>query len=177
MSRIVLLLAAVSTGLFAGFCFCYTVVVTRGLARLGDEQYVTAMRRLNEVVPSVPFFLVFIGSLLFTVTAYVLHRPLQPTTQTWLIGAAAVCCLVSVVVSATGNIPLNGELASAATNSAADFLHARQSFEDRWNTLHAIRTAASALALVLLVAACVYAPQRGAEARADESAPVPVLSS
>ena len=47
-------MAVISTGLYAGFCFAYAFTVSRGLATLTDDGYVSAMRALNEATPSVP---------------------------------------------------------------------------------------------------------------------------
>lgn len=158
MPRIVLLLATLSTGLFAGFCFCYAFVVIPTLSGLDDQQYVQMMRKLNDSVPSVPFFAVFVGSLLWTLVALALHTPLHPTRQTWLIAAAAVFCLIAVVVSVAIEVPANGRLAAEITNTAAQYHQARHGFERTWNAWHAVRTGALTLALGLLAGACLYAP-------------------
>ena len=158
MPRLILLLATVSTGLFAGFCFCYAVVVVPMLSHLDDEEYVTMMRKLNNEVPGVPFFLVLAGSVVSTLVALGLHTPLHPTRETWLIAAAAVCCLAAVVITVTGNVPMNGRLSSAATDSAAAYHHARLVFESTWNTLHMVRTLLLVAGLVLLSIACLRSP-------------------
>lgn len=158
MPRILLLAATVLTGLFAGFCFCYTVVVLPTLKQVGDQEYVTLMRRMNDVVPSVPFFLVFVGSLLCTLAALALHRPLHPNTQTWLIAAAAAFVLATVVITVGIEVPLNGKLASAVTTDAAGFQRARQAFEGTWNAWHWVRTGTLVAALVLLVTGCLQEP-------------------
>jgi uncharacterized membrane protein len=168
--RILLLAATVLTGLFAGFCFCYTVVVLPTLKQLGDEEYVSLMRRMNTVVPSVPFFLVFVGSLLCTLIALLLHRPLHPTTQTWLIAAAAAFVLATVVITVGIEVPLNGKLASAVTTGPSGFQQARQAFEGTWNAWHWVRTGTLVAALVLLVAGCLQEPARDAAAHAATAA-------
>ncbi|MEV5569768.1 DUF1772 domain-containing protein [Spirillospora sp. NPDC052269] len=171
MGRLPLYLATVAVGLFAGFCFCYAVAITRGLARLDDQAYVTAMRKLNEAVPSVPFLLVFGGSLVLPLVALAFSSPRHPTLVTWLIAAAAVCSVAAFAVSVAGNIPLNGRLADAVTRDAADFHRARHAFEHTWNVLHLLRTLSSGLALVLLVGACMTHPRH--HASTNTSAPSP----
>ncbi|WP_051468831.1 DUF1772 domain-containing protein [Actinomadura oligospora] len=173
MTRLPLYLATVSVGLFAGFCFCYAVAITRGLAHLDDQAYVTAMRRLNEAVPSVPFFLVFGGSLLLPLVAFAFSSPRHPTWATWLVGAAAVCCVAAFAISVAGNVPLNGRLAAAVTRDAADFHRARQTFEHTWNVLHLFRTLLSGLALVLLVGACLTHPRQHSPTATAASAEAP----
>lgn len=173
MARIPLFLATASVGLFAGFCFCYTVAITRGLAHLDDPGYVTAMRRLNEAVPSVPFFAVLGGSVVWPLVALAFASPRHPTLRTWLIVAAAVCCLAAFAITVAGNVPMNGRLASAATHGAADHHQARQVFEHQWNTLHLFRTLLSGLALFLLVGACMTHSRLHVPASAAGAEPSP----
>ncbi|MFC5185603.1 anthrone oxygenase family protein [Actinomadura harenae] len=170
MARLPLILATVSVGLFAGFCFCYTVAITRGLAHLDDQQYVTAMRRLNDAVPSVPFLLVLGGSVVWPLVAFALASPRHPAPRTWLIAAAAVCCLAAFAVTVAGNVPLNGRLAAAVTHDAAGFHRARESFEHTWNVLHLVRTLLSGLAFALLVGACLPHSRQHAPASATSAA-------
>jgi uncharacterized membrane protein len=151
--RTFLFLATVSAGLFAGFCFCYAVTVTPALAHLDDEGYVTTMRRLNEAVPGVPFFLVIVGSVLWPLVAFAVDRPWHPGPRTWLIGAAALLGVAAFVVSMAVEVPLNGQLADAVTHTAAQYAHARQAFEKTWNAWHLVRTGCSVAATLLLVGA------------------------
>ncbi|MFJ5927372.1 DUF1772 domain-containing protein [Kitasatospora sp. NPDC092948] len=158
--RVFLYLATVSAGLFAGFCFCYAVVVTPALGRLDDQAYVTTMRRLNEAVPGVLFFLVIVGSVLWPLAAFLVRTPWRGAdARVWLIGAAAVLALVAFVVSLGVEVPMNTDLANAVTITADQFHQARAAIEHSWNNWHLVRTVCAVLSTLLLVGACL-APDR-----------------
>ncbi|GFM97245.1 hypothetical protein Sfulv_20560 [Streptomyces fulvorobeus] len=61
MSSLLLMLAVITAGLYAGFLLTFLAVVMPGLALLPDERFVAAMRRFNEKVPGPGFLLVFLG--------------------------------------------------------------------------------------------------------------------
>lgn len=164
MSSVVLLLATVSVGLFAGLCFCYTFVVIPTLAGMDDLSYVTTMNRLNKAVPGPAFFVVFAGSVVWSVLALLLHTSGQPTRATWLIGAGALCAVGALVVTVTGNVPLNGQLARVRTDGtegSGGYAEARRAFEGRWNRLHRIRTALLVAGVVLLASAAIWGSHTG----------------
>lgn len=151
MPRLLLVLATLSTGLFAGLCFCYAFVVTKALARLDDVQYVVLMRQLNDAVPGPAFFTVFLGAPLWSALALAFGP--GPLGHRWPTGAALSCCVLAAVITVTGNVPLNARLAAADTSTPAEAGRARAAFERRWNRLHALRTAALTAALALLACA------------------------
>ncbi|WP_052509244.1 DUF1772 domain-containing protein [Kitasatospora griseola] len=172
--RVFLHLAALSAGLFAGFCFCYAVVVTPALGRLDDEAYVTTMRRLNEAVPGVLFFLVIVGSVVWPLAAFLVRTPWRGAdARVWLIGAAALLSLTAFVVSLAVEVPMNTQLADAVTTTAEQFHQARAAIEHSWNNWHVVRTVCAVLSTVLLVGACLTPDRAGsAQPAAPSAAPV-----
>jgi hypothetical protein len=50
MATLLLALAIIFTGLYAGFMLTFQISVMPALARLSDDQFLPAMRRINEVV-------------------------------------------------------------------------------------------------------------------------------
>ena len=77
-----------------------------------------------------------------------------------LLVAAPVLYLAGLFVTATGNVPLNRDLAEVTPVTPGSAVEARAAFEEDWNRLNLIRTFAigasfAALAAVPLVPASV----------------------
>lgn len=157
MATLLLALAVVTTGLYAGFFVIFLTGVMPALARLSDEQFVTAMRRLNEKVPRATFMLVFLGSIGFPAAALFVPVDGRTATERWLVVAALVCVVAGHLVTSAGNVPLNNALAASESSArSVPDREARAAFESRWNALHLVRTLLALAAFVLLV--CVATP-------------------
>ncbi|MEU6976576.1 MULTISPECIES: anthrone oxygenase family protein [unclassified Streptomyces] len=139
MAALMLALAVVSTGLYAGFMLIFQTGVMPALARLPDEEFVRAMRRINEYVPRPVFLLVFLGVAVFPAAALFVPVDGRTDTQKWLVLAGAVCAVANHLVTVGGNIPLNSALAASGSGGepAGDV---RAAFEKRWNGFHRVRT-------------------------------------
>ncbi|MBK3541188.1 DUF1772 domain-containing protein, partial [Streptomyces sp. MBT67] len=61
MTSLLLVLATIVTGLYAGFMLTFLTGIMSGLAELTDEQFTSAMRRFNEKVPGPVFLVLFLG--------------------------------------------------------------------------------------------------------------------
>ncbi|MFD7976117.1 DUF1772 domain-containing protein [Streptomyces sp. NPDC059071] len=154
MAALLLALAVVSTGLYAGFMLIFRTGVMPALARLTDEEFVNAMRRINEYVPRPVFLLVFLGVVAFPAAALAVPVDGRTDTQKWLVLAGLVCAAASHLVTVAGNIPLNNAL--AASEPAGEPAPAvRAAFERRWNRLHLVRTLLILAAFGLLTASAV----------------------
>ena len=163
MATLLLVLALVSTGLYAGFYLIFLTGIMPALARLSDEQFVAAMRRINEKVPRATFVLVFLGSAGFPAAALFVPVDGRTATERWLVVAALVCAVAGHLVTVAGNVPLNNALAasetsatpesSAASAPSVSDREARAAFESRWNAFHLVRTVLALAAFVLLVCA------------------------
>lgn len=158
LPNITLLLAAFATALMAGLFYAYSCSVNPGLARLADTEYLAAMQSINRAILNPAFLGVFMGALLLLpVSAYFQYTPV-PSLRFWVLVAAAVVYAVGLFgVTMFGNVPLNNMLDSFAIEQAsmADITAMRQAFKGPWNRLHAIRTVAVAVALILALAACI----------------------
>ncbi|MGW6744032.1 anthrone oxygenase family protein [Streptomyces sp. NPDC055025] len=150
MATMLLALSVISTGLFAGNFLIFQTGVMPALARLTDEQFVPAMRRINELVPRPLFLLTFFAIVGFPIAALAIPVDGRSDNQKWLLVAGLVCAVLNHFITIGGNVPLNNAL--AASTSSPDSV-ARRSFESRWNACHRARTLFSVAAFVLMVSA------------------------
>jgi uncharacterized membrane protein len=152
MAITLLALAVISTGLYAGFMLIFLTGVMPALARLTDDQFVVAMRRINEYVPRPVFVLVFLAEIAFPAAALAVGVDGRTDSRRWLLLAGLVCAVLNHLVTVGGNIPLNGALAASESSPAVE---ARAAFEKRWNRLHLVRTLLAVAAFALLVASAL----------------------
>ncbi|MFI2367041.1 DUF1772 domain-containing protein [Streptomyces sp. NPDC018833] len=154
MPTLLLALAVISTGLYAGFMLIFLTGIMPGLARLSDEQFVPAMRRLNETVPRGVFLVVFLAIIAFPAAALAVPVDGRTGSERWLIVAGLVCAVLNHLVTVAGNIPLNNALAASENATPpVPYSQVRTAFETRWNRLHLTRTLLSLAAFALLVCA------------------------
>jgi uncharacterized membrane protein len=149
MATLLLALSAISTGLYAGYFLIFQTGVMPALGKLTDEQFVPAMRLLNEYVPRPVFLLTFFAIVGFPAAALAVPVEDRTDTQTWLLVAGLVCVVINHLVTMAGNVPLNNALESSPSPAAA----ARAAFEARWNAFHRVRTLFCVAAFVLVVSA------------------------
>ncbi|MFE5298538.1 DUF1772 domain-containing protein [Streptomyces sp. NPDC056632] len=154
MAALLLALAVVSTGLYAGFMLIFRTGVMPALARLGDGEFVDAMRRVNEYVPRPVFLVVFLGVLVFPAAALFVPVDGRTDTQKWLVVAGLVCAVANHLVTVGGNVPLNNALA-ASERTGEPAAAVRAAFEKRWNGFHAVRTLLILASFGLLTASAV----------------------
>ncbi|MEU3690254.1 anthrone oxygenase family protein [Streptomyces narbonensis] len=158
MATLLLALAVVSTGLYAGFMLIFQTGIMPALARLTDAEFVPAMRRINECVPRAVFLLVFFGVVAFPVAAFLVPVDGRTDTQKWLVLAGLVCAALNHLVTVAGNVPLNVALAASERPGGGadeDPSAVRAAFEERWNGFHLVRTVLIVVAFGLLTAAAV----------------------
>ncbi|MFF0432048.1 DUF1772 domain-containing protein [Streptomyces sp. NPDC004327] len=154
MAALLLALAVVSTGLYAGFLLVFRTGIMPALARLTDEEFVTVMRRINEYVPRPVFLLVFLGVVAFPAAALFVPVDGRTGTQKWLVLAGLVTAVANHLVTVGGNVPLNTALA-ASEEAGTPAAQARAAFEKRWNALHLVRTLLILASFGLLTASAV----------------------
>lgn len=157
-----LAVATVLVGLSAGFFFTYQASVTLGLAEVGDIAYVETFQAINDTIRNPAFAIVFFGSIPAMVAALVANRH-ETRGIRMLIGAALPLYLIGLIVTVTGNVPLNDELAGHEIITPSVAADARAVFEDDWNRLNLIRTVAIGGGFAALVAAGLIGSYRGAE--------------
>ncbi|MGW6456149.1 anthrone oxygenase family protein [Streptomyces sp. NPDC055078] len=113
MATALLALAIISTGLYAGFMLTFRTGIMPALAQLSDEQFLAAMRRINEVVPRPLFLLTFFSYVAFPALSLAFPVGGRTGTQRWLLIAGLVCAVISHLITMGGNVPLNNALAAA----------------------------------------------------------------
>ena len=165
LSTILLVIAAITTGLMAGLFSAWSYAVSPGLARVQDMEFIASMQAMNRAILNPVFLLCFLGTaLLLPLDVYLQYRSSLPA-RFWLLLSAAVLYIVGVIgVTMGGNVPLNEALDAFRLDAASPEEIARQraAFEGPWNKLNALRTWASVLAFLLTVLACVMPAQQDA---------------
>jgi uncharacterized membrane protein len=151
---VVLQLASLCIGLFAGLLFSFAVAVMPALRKADDRTFVVVMQRINVAIQNPLFGFTFMGGIGFTLAAAVLHRRLGATEATRWIVAALCLYLVALAITGGINIPLNDKIAKANLDSA-DFHALRRSFENPWTVAHDIRTVFATLSMACLGRAMV----------------------
>lgn len=155
-ANIILVITAVLNALVAGLFFAWSVSITQGLLRVSDSEYISAMQSTNRAIQNPVFFTAFFGAqILLPVCLYLFYGQ---NPRFWLLsGAFAVYTIGVMGVTIFGNVPMNNaldqfDLKSATPNAISE---QRKNYEARWNNLNSIRTVSSAIAITLIVIACV----------------------
>ena len=158
MNTVLLVLSTVFTGLMAGLFYAWSISVTPGLAKIGDESFLQAFQAMNRAILNPVFFIAFMG--LIVLLPLVLYLNFNPSggRQFWFILSATILYLGGVfLITAAGNVPLNNELEALTISamSAEQMQNFRLGFEQKWVRLNTIRTFCSILSFVLMVLACL----------------------
>jgi uncharacterized membrane protein len=146
-----LISATVCVGLVAGLLGAFAVAIMPALRGASDRTFVETMQRINVSILNPIFLGAYMGGLLLSVAAVVLHwiddeRGALP----WII-AGTVLYLVVLVITDRVNVPLNEQMdAIGDPTRATDLGAARQQFEDRWVTWNVIRSVVNVGAFVCL---------------------------
>jgi len=159
MIKIVIpIVAATTTALIAGLFFAWSCSVTPGLTRLSNRAYISAMQSMNRAIQNPLFFSCFFGAAILLPLSTFLHYESSVQTVYWLLLAATILYEAGVMgATIFGNVPLNESLEAfdLQASSADEVAAQRARFESPWNRLNHIRTITSAMALVLIIIACV----------------------
>ncbi|KAB8183001.1 DUF1772 domain-containing protein [Nonomuraea phyllanthi] len=146
-----------TTGLVAGVCGLYQHTIMRGLARTDDRTFVSAFQAIDRAIMNAWFMIGFMGALVFTGLATVLHlaqdvRSVLP----WLIVAFALY-LVTFGLTMAVNVPLNEAIKAAGDPAGiADLGEVRHEFnEAKWTAYNLVRTITTAVAFGVLCWALV----------------------
>lgn len=152
-SRVALVIATVLAGLSAGFFFTYEASVTLGLAEVSDVAYVETFQAINETVRNPAFGIVFFGSIPAIALAVVANwRRARPAARA-LLAAALPLYVMGLLITGTGNVPLNNDLAKVVDLTPEAAAIARAAFEDDWNRLNLLRSLSIAASFICLVVA------------------------
>ncbi|AXK33911.1 DUF1772 domain-containing protein [Streptomyces armeniacus] len=152
---VTLAVATVLTGLMAGIYAAFSIAVMPGLARVDDAVFVRSVRSINVRILNGWFLSAFLGALVFSGLAAVLHLGDGPVAA-W---AGAGCALYAgtLVTTFRINVPLNDALEAAldAGGETADPAPVRARFEAPWTRWNAVRAVLATAALGCLVEALI----------------------
>ncbi|HEX6430555.1 MAG TPA: anthrone oxygenase family protein [Niastella sp.] len=157
-ANIALLAAAFTTALIAGLFYAYSCSVNAGLGRLPDTGYLAAMQAINREILNPLFFMSFMGTVILLPLATWLQYGHPVSLRFYLLLAATLVYGIGTFgVTMGGNVPLNNALDAfnIQTASVEEISQQRILFEKPWNKLHSIRTIANAIALILVLVACI----------------------
>ena len=157
-TTIVLIITTIAIALITGLWYAYSCSVNPGLGQLSDDRYIASMQAINRAILNPVFFATFIGTLaLLPLSTWLCYGRLSGGQWTLMVIASIVYFAGVFGVTVLGNVPLNEALDKfdLATASASEINAQRIKFEVSWNRLHAIRTIASMISLVLTVVTCM----------------------
>jgi uncharacterized membrane protein len=164
---VTLLLATVTMGLTAGVFGDWAFTIMPGLGTTDDRTFVGASQALDRAIYNTPFMLAFMGALVLSGIAAVLHlrggdRPVLP----WVVVAFGFY-LAAIVITMAVHIPLNdGLVAAGDPDRVADLAAVRDAYQEaRWSAWHIVRTIATTVAFGCLAWALVL---HGRVTAADE---------
>lgn len=163
IQNILLAITAVLTALIAGLFYAYSCSVNIGLAKLPDNQYITAMQSINREIQNPVFFFSFIGTLLMLPISTFFQYKGGTMNGFWLLLAATTLyCIGTFGITIVGNVPLNEALDKFSLQSVTiqEIANERTRFEIPWNRYHTIRTIASIITLLLVITACISKPAK-----------------
>jgi uncharacterized membrane protein len=142
---VVLVAAAVTTGLSAGLLWGWAVSVMPALRGAPDPLFVGFVQRANRAILNGWFLLCFVGALVLDVAALILALLDGRIPLTVAVGLALLLYLATVGITRLVHIPLNNRMDAATPESGI-----RHDFEGpwtRWNLVRSLTGAASLAAL------------------------------
>ncbi len=150
---IVLIAAAIGSGLVAGIFFAFSTFVMTAFSRLPAEQGIAAMNSINVTIVRSPFMLLFVPTAVLCLAIAVLaFLTWRGGTNIWMLAGAALYLFASFASTIVFNVPMNDALAKVggggpeATTLWATYLK-------DWTWWNHVRTVASLLASVAFVRA------------------------
>ena len=144
-------LAALGSGLMAGFFFSFSVVVMAALGRISSTQGIAAMQAINVVVLNPWFFVAFFGTAAVCAALGVSSLfSWQRAGSAFLLAGSALYLLGAIVVTMWFNVPLNNALARIAADSGEGASLWPQ-YLSQWTSWNHVRTITSLAAATLFV--------------------------
>ncbi|MFE0755180.1 DUF1772 domain-containing protein [Inquilinus sp. NPDC058860] len=149
LMSVLVLLSALGSGLVGGIFFAFSTFVMGALARLPAPQGIAAMQSINIVVLNPIFLGAFMGTALLCVIVAIgaLFGWAGPH-PTLVLAGAALYLIGNIVVTMTGNVPLNNALA-AVDPASAEGAAVWARYISTWTAWNHVRTATG-----LAAAAC-----------------------
>ncbi len=141
--------ALLGSAVIGGVFFAFSSFVMKALARVPASAGIGAMQSINVVVLNASFLGTFFGTAVLSLATAVLATTAWGTPGAVLFLAGAVCYFAGTfVVTMTGNVPLNNELARvSADDPAAASVWSR--YLRRWTMLNTVRAIAAIAAALM----------------------------
>ena len=143
--------AVVVAGMLTGSEFAVAVFFHPRISRLEDAVHIRTAQTLAKVLGMVMSFWYPLTFLLALAVTFVAHTALS--TPWWLALASTVLLALISIYSLLIPVPINNQVARWRPDSVPPNW---RDLRRRWDMLHAIRVAFLIIALILLVASCVY---------------------
>ena len=148
--RVLTLIAALGSGLMAGFFFAFSVSVMKALGRLPPAQGIAAMQSINVVVINPVFLIAFFGTAAACVAVAISALSTwQEPGAAYLIAGALLYLAGSFLVTIVFNVPRNDALAAVDPSSVAGAA-LWASYLTAWTAWNHVRTAAALAAAAAL---------------------------
>lgn len=177
---VMLLSATLTTGLVAGWFADWARIIMPGLGTTDDRTFVTVEQALDRAVLDPLVMFTFMGALVFTGAAALLHRRDGNRSPRPWVAAAFGLYLAAFVITMVVHEPLNVVLRTAGDpDRIADPAALRDAFQEtRWAAWHLVRTVATTAAFGCLAWSLVlhgrrYAPVGRGGSRRAAAAPGP----
>jgi uncharacterized membrane protein len=149
LMSVLVLLSALGSGLVGGIFFAFSTFVMGALARLPVPQGIAAMQSINIVVINPLFMAAFMGTAVLCLIVAIGALFGWSGPRPALVLAGALLYLVgNIVVTMTGNVPLNDALA-AVDPASAEGAAVWARYLSSWTSWNHVRTATG-----LAAAAC-----------------------
>ena len=157
LSSAVLAAAVLTMGLMAGVFGLYSHTVMPGLRHTDDRTFVGAFQSMDRAIINPWFMAAFLGALVLTGLAAVLHLSGDKRNVLPWIGAAFILYLIAMVITVAVNVPLNDAIKAAGDPARiGDLAAVRQRFDEgRWSAWNLVRTLTSTAAFGCLIAAAM----------------------
>jgi uncharacterized membrane protein len=142
--------AVVVAGMLTGSEFAVAVFVHPRISRLEDAVHIQAAQTLAKVLGMVMSFWYPLTFLLALAVTYVAHTA---RSTPWWLALTSTVLLALISIALLLPVPINNQVARWQPDSVPPNW---RDLRRRWDMLHAIRVAFLIIALILLVASCVY---------------------
>ncbi|MDQ0038366.1 putative membrane protein [Variovorax boronicumulans] len=152
-ATVLILVSAFSIAMVAGIFYAFSSFVMPALARIQNSEGIHAMNSINLTVITPSFMLLFMGSAVLGVVlgGWSLFSISQLDSQLVLLASLLYvvgCFGVTMVL----NVPLNNQLAATSPTGGHVFW---QTYLKTWTLWNSVRTASSALAAIVFIAAAL----------------------
>ena len=149
---IMVLLAALGSGLMSGLFFAFSTFIMQAFAKRPAPVGISAMQSIDETILNPIFFTVFFGTaVLGLVLAVMALLSWSAAGSAWLLTGGVVYFVGSIVVTMLFNVPLNNQLAKVEPESAegAAFWQHYLSVWTRWNHVRTVACLGATVCFIL----------------------------